>query len=430
MIILGMMSGTSADGIEAALVEFTPTDESNVPQWKLLHRASVPFDDALRQEILACVRADTGTVDRACALNFNLGEAYAAAALETIHAAGLDAAQVDLIGNHGQTVWHIPNHSTLQIGSPAVIAERTGITTISNFRARDIAAGGHGAPMVAFFDVLFFTHLASRHAPSTSSAERDDLRPTINRALQNIGGIANVTFLPANAPHNSFAFDSGPGNLLIDDAVKRATNGAQEYDADGLIAARGQVDEALLAELLAHPFLKETPPKTTGREMFGAPYGEQMWRSAMQRGIAPDDVVATVTMFTAQSIADAYRAFLPAMPAEVIVSGGGAKNQTLLKMLAAQLPATTRVRAIDDFGIPAQSKEALAFALLAYETWHGRASNLPAATGARHPVVQGDITPGRNWKATHSRKEETVLNSITHSPNHPFTYSDSGGEER
>lgn len=384
MIVLGMMSGTSADGIEAALVEFTDASEAGPPQWKILHHASIAFPDAVRQEILACVRADSGTVDRICALNFDLGKVYADAALATIEAAGYEPAQVQVIGNHGQTVWHIPNHSTLQIGSPAVIAEHTGITTISNFRARDIAAGGHGAPMVAFFDQLFFTH------------------PTLNRALQNIGGIANATFLPANAPYNSFAFDSGPGNMLMDDAVKRATNDAQEYDADGLIAARGQVNRALLAELLTHPFLKLAPPKTTGREMFGTPYGAQMWQWAMARGIAPDDVVTTMTLYTAQTIADSYRAFFPAMPAEVIVSGGGAKNPTLLKMLAAQLPPETRIRTMDEFGVPAQSKEALAFAVLAYQTWRGHASNIPAATGARHPVILGDITPGRNWKRSDS----------------------------
>lgn len=380
MIILGMMSGTSADGIEAVLVELSESHERAAPQWQLLYHASIPFADALRREILDCVRADKGTVDRICALNFDLGQAYANAALQTIHAAGLDTTQVDLIGNHGQTVWHIPGHSTLQIGSPAVIAERTGITTISNFRARDIAAGGHGAPMVAFFDVLFFTDTA------------------VTRALQNIGGIANVTFLPANAPHNSFAFDSGPGNLLMDDAVKRATKDTMEFDTDGMMAARGTVNAALLGELLTHPFLKQAPPKTTGREMFGAPYGEQMWQWAMDRDIAPDDIVATMTMFTAQSIADAYRAFLPVLPQEVIVSGGGAKNPTLLKMLAAHLPPGMSMRTIDELGIPSQSKEALAFAVLAYETRHGRASNVPAATGARHPVVQGDITPGKNWK--------------------------------
>lgn len=380
MIVLGMMSGTSADGIETVVVELEQMAGRAMPQWQLLYHASIPFADALREEILACVRADTGTVDRLCALNFDLGAAYADAALQTIRAAGLEPSQVALVGNHGQTVWHIPGHSTLQIGSPAVIAERTGITTISNFRARDIAAGGHGAPMVAFFDALFFTDA------------------TKTRALQNIGGIANVTYLPARAPHNALAFDSGPGNLLMDDAAQRATRGAQTYDQDGAIAARGRVNENLLAELMQHPFLRQRPPKTTGREIFGAPYGAQMWQWATARQIAPDDIVATMTHFTAKSIADAYRAFLPTLPQEIIVSGGGAKNPTLLQMLAAEIP-TARLCTMGEFNIPAQSKEALAFAVLAYETWHGRAANVPAATGARHPVVLGDITPGKNWRA-------------------------------
>lgn len=380
MIVLGMMSGTSADGIETVVVELEQMAGRAMPQWQLLYHASIPFADALREEILACVRADTGTVDRLCALNFDLGAAYADAALQTIRAAGLEPSQVALVGNHGQTVWHIPGHSTLQIGSPAVIAERTGITTISNFRARDIAAGGHGAPMVAFFDALFFTDA------------------TKTRALQNIGGIANVTYLPARAPHNALAFDSGPGNLLMDDAAQRATRGAQTYDQDGAIAARGRVNENLLAELMQHPFLRQRPPKTTGREIFGAPYGAQMWQWATAQQIAPDDIVATMTRFTAKSIADAYRAFLPTLPQEIIVSGGGAKNPTLLQMLAAEIP-TARLCTMDEFNIPAQSKEALAFAVLAYETWHGRAANVPAATGARHPVVLGDITPGKNWRA-------------------------------
>ncbi len=415
MIVIGMMSGTSTDGIDAVVVRFvrwnpSPKSHNNerapqndalvvrfgkshykrAPQFEILKHVSIPFAPAQRQEILACVRADTGTVDRICALNFDLGETYANAALRAIKEAGLEPFQIDLIGNHGQTVWHIPNHSTLQIGSPAVIAERTGITTISNFRARDIASGGHGAPMVAFVDQMLFTDAK------------------LNRGLQNIGGIANATYLPAGNPEAaSFAaasfvaaFDSGPGNVLIDDAVRRATNGEMEFDADGKIAARGIVSENLLNELMAHPYLKELPPKTTGREIFGTPFGEKIWRDAMARGISAEDWIATLTMFTARSIADAYRKFLPTLPDEIIVSGGGAKNPTLLKFLQEQVGANSRVRRIDEFGIPAEAKEALAFAILAYETWHGRASNLPAATGARRAVIQGDITPGRNGQWT------------------------------
>lgn len=379
MIVLGMMSGTSTDGIDAVLVRFWEADDAPRPQFEILKHASFSFDPAQRREILDCVRADTGTVDRICALNFDLGETYANAALETIAQAALEPSQVNIIANHGQTVWHIPHHSTLQIGSPAVIAERTGITTISNFRSRDIAAGGHGAPMVAFVDQLLFTDLK------------------LNRGLQNIGGIANVTYLPAAHPEMSFAFDSGPGNVLIDDAVRRATNGAQEYDANGVIAARGRVNEILLRQLLAHPFLAERPPKTTGREIFGTPFGETVWNDAQAQKISADDLIATLTMFTAQTIADGYKNFLPTLPDEIIASGGGAKNETLLKMLQDKVGTGVRVRRIEDFGIPSDAKEALAFALLAYETWHGRTSNLPAATGAHHPVIQGDITPGRNF---------------------------------
>lgn len=379
MIIIGMMSGTSTDGIDAVVVRFEPNPSQRAPQWELLKHVSIPFAPALHSEILACLRADTGTVDRICALNFDLGETYANAALHAMAAAGLDAEQVDLIGNHGQTVWHIPNHSTLQIGSPAVIAERTGVTTLSNFRTRDIAAGGHGAPLVSFLDALLFTH------------------PTMSRVMQNIGGIANSTFLPAHDPNHAFAFDSGPGNALIDDAVRRATNGAQQYDTGGTLAAQGHVDQTLLQELMADPYLKQPPPKTTGRELFGTPFGERVSQTAQARGILTNDLIATLTMFTAKSIADGYRDFFPSMPSEVIVSGGGAKNPTLLQMLQQELNEKTRVRTIDEFGIPPDAKEALAFAMFAYMTWHGMPSNLPTATGARHPVILGDITPGRNW---------------------------------
>jgi anhydro-N-acetylmuramic acid kinase len=381
MIVIGMMSGTSTDGIDAVVARIEePRAGESAPQYEILKHVSVSFTPAQRQEILACVRSDMGTVDRICALNFDLGETYANAALYATEQAGLAPFQIDLIGNHGQTVWHIPQHSTLQIGSPAVIAERTGITTLSNFRSRDIAAGGHGAPMVAFVDQLLFTDAK------------------LNRGLQNIGGIANVTYLPCGHAEQSFAFDNGPGNVLIDDAVRRATNGAREYDADGEMAARGQVNETLLQEWMAHPYLKQPPPKTTGRELFGTPFGEIVWKDAVARGISSDDLIATLTMFTAASIADSYKRFLPRLPDEIIASGGGAKNPKLLKMLQAQIGPAARVRRIDEFGIPSDAKEALAFAILAYETWQGRPSNLPAATGAHHPVLQGDITPGHFWK--------------------------------
>lgn len=390
MIVIGLISGTSADGIEAAVVEFneTPASGSGAPfEWRLLKHHSSEFSPELHREILDCVRADRGTVDRICALNFELGEAFARAALDAAEAASLRRDQIDLIATHGQTVWHIPNHSTLQIGSPAVIAERTGATVISNLRARDVAAGGHGAPMVAYLDVALLTH------------------PTLTRAAQNIGGIGNVTYIPPrtqfgrNHTETAFAFDTGPGNLLIDDAARRATGGELDYDKDGAIAARGRVDDELLAELIAHPYLRERPPKTTGREVFGAPFGQALWEKARVRGVTPQDILATVTMFTAVSIVQAYRDFLPKLPDEVIVSGGGARNPTLLRMIQSQFgdPSAPRLLLIDELGIPAQAKEAIAFALMGYETWQGRPSNVPSATGARHAVLLGDITPGDRW---------------------------------
>ncbi len=377
MIVVGLISGTSADGTSTAVVRLEGAPPAL--RWELLAHGDVPHPPELRAAIFAGFRPETGTVDRLCALNFALGRAFADAALCAIAAAGLQPQHVDLIASHGQTVWHIPSGpdaSTLQLGEPAVIAEITGIPVVSNFRTRDMAAGGQGAPMVPYLDRLLFTH------------------PTLVRALQNIGGIGNVTYLPAgNGPSAAvLAFDTGPGNMLMDYAASRATGGAWEYDRDGALAARGKVDEALLAELMTEPYLRLSPPKTTGRELFGVQLGAQVWAQAKARRLSDADIVATMTAFTAASIVQAYRDFLPAMPGEVIVSGGGALNPTLMAMLRAEL-APARVLTSGDLGLPVEAKEAVAFALLAYETWHGRPGNLPAATGARKAVVLGNITP-------------------------------------
>ncbi len=382
MIIVGMISGTSADGIEAAVVEINGAPPAL--SWSLLKHLHVDHPSNLRDEIVKCFRPEYGTVDRLCALNFQIGQAFADAALEAIQAAGLQSSQVDLIGSHGQTLWHIPfgaAASTLQLGEPAVIAERTGITTISNFRTRDMAAGGQGAPLVPLLDVLVLSH------------------PTLTRGALNIGGIGNVTYLPptSRSPKgegSAFAFDTGPGNMLIDYAANRATNGAWKYDHDGVLAAQGRVDKILLDELMQEPFLKLKPPKTTGRELFGAQYGAPVWERAKNRGLSDHDVVATLTAFTAQSIAKAITDFLPTRIDELIVSGGGAENPTLMKMLR-DLMAPVPVMRSDDFGLPTEAKEAIAFAVLAYETFFNRAGNVPAATGARQPVILGNITPGK-----------------------------------
>ena len=377
MIVVGLMSGTSADGTDAAVVRLDGAPPAL--DWQVLGHTHIEHPAGLREEIFACFRPATGSVDRLCRLNFALGRAFGAAALVAIAEVGLEPSDADLIGSHGQTLWHIPSGcdaSTLQLGEPAVIAEITGLPVVANFRTRDVAAGGQGAPLVAYVDRLLLTH------------------PTRTRAAQNIGGIANVTYLPALARTDQvpFAFDTGPGNVLIDDAAGRASGGVLHFDRDGALAARGRVDEDLLGELLADAYFAQPPPKTTGRERFGEQLGAEIWRRALASGTEVSDVVATVTALTAESIARAYRDFLPEMPDQVIASGGGTRNPTLMAMLRERLPGVDVVTS-DLVGLDPEAKEAVAFAVLAYETWHHRPANMPAATGADHPVILGSITP-------------------------------------
>jgi anhydro-N-acetylmuramic acid kinase len=291
---------------------------------------------------------------------------------------------IDLIGSHGQTIYHNPEgrrfgkrilRSTLQIGEPSVIAQRTGITTVADFRPRDMAAGGQGAPLVPFADYVLF---------------RDKKR---NRAIQNIGGIANVTYLPAGCQlHDIIAFDTGPGNMIIDHIVSLMSNGRKKFDRDGKIAARGTVNGRLLNNMLRHPFFSCHPPKSTGRELFGKEYCDTLYYHATRKKISPEDIAATVTAFTAVSIARSYRQFLPKMPDEIILCGGGAKNNTLIKMLRQE---TDKVKILisDELGISCDAKEAISFAILAYATIKGIANNVPSATGAEQSLILGKITP-------------------------------------
>jgi anhydro-N-acetylmuramic acid kinase len=374
------------DGSDATVVDI-PDD---VRRLRVLAFVSVPFAPPLRERIFRAFRPEASSVDELCRLNFDLGEAFAAAALQAIAAAGLTTSDVGLIGSHGQTVWHdvAPDGrvtSTLQLGEPCVIAERTGITTIADFRPRDVAAGGQGAPLVCLFDLLFF---ADEHQ---------------NRAVQNIGGIANVTTIPAgfNVELETWnvepiAFDTGPGNMLIDEAARLATGGAQTYDVDGRLALAGQVHTGLLSELLAHPYLAQRPPKTTGRELFGRQVAAEVWRRGQALGLAGADIVATVTAFTAESIAQAYRDFIPFPIHQVILGGGGRRNPALVAMLRERL-APARLLTTEDFGLNSEAKEAVAFAVLAYQTWQHRPGNVPSCTGARKPVVLGKIIPGENY---------------------------------
>jgi anhydro-N-acetylmuramic acid kinase len=378
MLVIGLMSGTSADGTDVAIVEIEGTPPQL--QWALRHYMTIPHPADLRREILAAMQPATGTVDKLCRLNITLGEQFAQAALAAIAEAGLEPKEIDLIGSHGQTVWHAPEGEfagTLQLGEAAVIAERTGLRVVSNFRARDMAAGGQGAPLVAYVDRLLLTH-----------SERV-------RTAQNIGGIGNVTFLPPlNRPElDTFAFDTGPGNVLLDQAAARMTGGQQSYDRDGLLASGGQVNLFFLNWLLDHPYFRQHPPKTTGRELFSADYSQAVWTQAEGLGLSAATTIATLTAFTVETIGRAYRDFLPVFPEEVIVSGGGSRNPTLMKRLE-EILAPAQLLTSDTVGIPGEAKEALAFAILTYESWHGRPGNLPAATGARRAVVLGQITAG------------------------------------
>lgn len=390
MIVIGLMSGTSADGFDAAVTRLEGSPPSLA--WEVLGHSHRSFTPELRAEIFACFRPDSGSVDRLCRLNFTLGRAFGAAVLDAASDAGLTIDKIDLIGSHGQTLWHEPptdgeSGSTLQLGEPAVIAQMTGVPVVSNFRTRDMAAGGQGAPLVPLADWLLLSH------------------PTRTRAAQNIGGIANVTYLPATEEdkekdipggHNDskngvMAFDMGPGNMLIDEAARLATGGAWEYDHDGELASQGGVDESLLAEWLAEPYFQQKPPRTTGRELFGTQRAAEYWSQATRHGLSPADIVATLTALTARSIEHAYRTFLPTYPDEVIISGGGARNRTLMAMLVDRL-APARVSTSDEYGLGIEAKEAIAFAVLAYETWHKRPGNIPAATNASRAVVLGSIT--------------------------------------
>jgi anhydro-N-acetylmuramic acid kinase len=382
MRIIGLMSGTSADGIDAALCEIDGTPPHITA--RITQALTFPYPEGFQQWILDCCDPNLTGVDEICRLNAELGLLFAQAVNQTIEAAELRPGDIDLIGSHGQTIWHQVEakgqvHSTLQIGEAAVIAEQTGITTISNFRPRDVAAGGQGAPLSAYVDWLLLRH------------------PDHWRAVQNIGGVANVTFLPPLSDSESppLAFDTGPGNALIDAAMHIITNGRRAFDRGGVMASLGKVDEQWLRIRMMHPYFQRKPPKTTGRELFGRQMATTLITQVQQR-MSNQDIIANMTAFTARSIADAYRRFAPAPVQEVILGGGGRHNPTLVRMLR-ELLTPAQVITHEDIGLDSDLKEALVFALLAHETWHNRPGSLPALTGARYPVVLGQITPGANY---------------------------------
>ncbi len=391
-LVVGLMSGTSVDAIDAALVRIATTAAGQRRKVELVAKGETPFDPALRTAIFDLFPPNEGTIARLAQIDVLLGEAFAAATLNLLASAGVNPPEVDLIGSHGQTVYHAPHPPqvagdlpsvpvTVQIGSGAVIAARTGITTVYDFRPADLALGGEAAPLVPYVDYLIF------------GDER-------SLAIQNIGGIGNVSVITrGKGIAGLFAFDTGPGNMLIDALAVAASGGAQQYDAEGAIAASGTVAQALLDDALEEDFFARQPPKSTGREEFGLPYAAEFRAKGLSLGLTDADLLATATALTARSIADAYRRFiLPTTPLDaVLLCGGGAKNPTLRRMLAAEL-APLLVGSVDDHGLPADAKEAIAFAVLAYETAHGRPGALPTTTGASRPAILGSIAPGSRFR--------------------------------
>jgi len=400
MIVAGVMSGTSADGIDTALVQIAePNSRGRVARShtiKLLGHRQVPYPASVRASILAAMNADRASVADLARLNFLLGELYADAVLAMQRRFHVKA---NLVGCHGQTLYHQGNaerflgrevSTTWQTGEGAVIAARVGVPVVSDFRPADLAAGGNGAPLVPYLDYLWFR----------------DAR--VGRIVLNIGGIANLTAIPAGArPQDVVAFDTGPGNMVID-AVTQQLFG-RPFDRDGKIAGSGEVVERVLARILRQGYFREVPPKTAGREEFGREFAAEFLR--LCRGARKQDVVATATALTGRSIAEAVQRHLLRKPptsrkrsekwgaqsrtsfGEIVLSGGGARNATLVAMLAELLsPLGIVVRFSDEFGLPSEAKEAVAFAVLAYETWNRRASNVPSATGAKRGAVLGKIS--------------------------------------
>jgi anhydro-N-acetylmuramic acid kinase len=385
MLVMGLMSGTSADGIDVALARVNGAPPGL--RSELLAHATLPLHPALRKELLRIAEGGSCRAGEISQLNFRVGEEFAAAAIAACKRFRVRIANVDLIGSHGQTIFHQGNPvtflgsktaSTLQIGEPSVIAARTGIPTVGDFRVADMAAGGQGAPLVPYVDALLF---------------RDE---RIGRVALNLGGIGNVTVVARRAGLGRvLAFDTGPGNMVIDALVTHFTKGRSRFDLDARMARKGRCIPSLLQELLKDPYLKIKPPKSTGREYYGSEFVKKLLGMAREHRARPEDLVRTVTLFTALSVVDALNRFvLPAVDiGQVIVSGGGARNPLIMAQLAAALDPI-EVIPLSRLGIPEDAKEAYAFALLAYETWNRRTGNLPSATGAKKAVVLGKICWG------------------------------------
>ncbi|HWO75012.1 MAG TPA: anhydro-N-acetylmuramic acid kinase [Bacillus sp. (in: firmicutes)] len=379
---VGLMSGTSLDGIDAALVKIE-NQNGNI-EITPVQFSTYPYPKEIKNKLLKLCDPETSRLEDLSNMNFLLGELFSRAAIQVIEQAGFNKEDILLISSHGQTVYHQPSPvsfagesitSTLQIGDIGVIAERTGIITVGDFRTRDMAAGGQGAPLVPYADYLLFK-------------EKE-----FGRVLVNIGGISNITVLPQNpAPEDVVAFDTGPGNMIIDAFANWATNGALSYDKDGSLAVKGSIDQKWLNELLQHEYFKLAPPKSTGRELFGTEFAKRLWEQAEAKGLNHVDKIATITELTAITIVQGLLPYIePGFIKEVLISGGGCFNHTLVKRIRFHLPKEVEINGTDVHGMPSDAKEAIVFALLGYQCYFKTPNNLPSATGAKRPVVMGKI---------------------------------------
>lgn len=380
---IGLMSGTSMDGIDCSLVKIKGF--GNDTKIDLIEFKTYCYPEKLIEKLIEISQPGNGTVDQICCLNFVVGEYFADAALDICKQAGIKPSQIDIIGSHGQTIHHLPDkadvfgksvRSTLQIGEPAVIANRAGIVTVANFRSADMAENGQGAPLIPYFDFLLF-----------QSIER-------NRVVLNIGGIANFTILQKKCTKKDvLAYDTGPGNMVINSLMKKLFE--KDFDESGKVASNGNVSEKLLDELKKHSYFNKPVPKSTGREEFGNNFVNHVLENGKELGLPNEDIIATVTELTAWSIADALR-FSPIEINEVdelIVSGGGVYNEAIMKSLKEKFKRS-EISTTEKYGIPSDAKEAICFAVLANETVSGIPSNLPSVTGANRPVILGTIAFG------------------------------------
>ncbi|MBI2083165.1 MAG: anhydro-N-acetylmuramic acid kinase [Deltaproteobacteria bacterium] len=376
---IGLISGTSADGIDAALVDIS--ESRGKVRIKLRSFATYPYSKPIRKRILEVSTPKGGSTEEICLLNFEIGGLFADAVKKICRKAHLTLRKIDFIGSHGQTIGHFGERGTLQIGEPSIIAERTGVTTVADFRPRDIAAGGEGAPLAPYLHYLLFSD------------------PKRNRVVNNIGGISNLTFLPKRGRiEKVLGFDTGPGNMVIDGIVEILSKGKRHYDQDGRIASRGFVSLKLLQNLLRHPFIRKRPPKSAGREEFGKIFVKDFLMRGRALRLRDEDLIATATAFTAASIAENYRRFIfpRAIPDEIIFCGGGVHNKTLMRMIRMELRGV-KTSTYEEHGvkIPSDAAEAVLFAVLGFKALKGEPTNIPSVTGASRPVVLGKIIPGK-----------------------------------